>query len=65
MKHAKSMRSLPIKWSLNYIAQKNVDKTVSALFASRCQKCSVDKLKLYGGVEYKILHHQFFDGKIF
>ena len=64
MKHAKSMRSLPIKWSLNYIAQ-NIDKTVSALFASCCQKCSVDKLKLYGGIEYKILHHQFIDRKIF
>ena len=45
---------------INYI-----DKIVSALFAFRYQKCSVRKLKLYGGVEYEILHHQFFDGNIF
>ena len=51
-----------IKWSLNYAAQKNIDKIVSGLFAFRCQKCSVCKLKLYAGGEYKSLHHQFFDG---
>ena len=38
-----------IKWSLNYSAQKNIDKIVADLFAFRHQKCSVCKLKLYAG----------------
>ena len=31
-------------------------------FVFRCQKCSIGKLILYAGGEYKILHRQFFDG---
>ena len=27
----------------------------------RCQKCSIGKLIIYAGGEYKILHRQFFD----
>ena len=53
-----------MKWLLNYnyIAQKNIDKIMSDLFVFRCQKCSIGKLILYAGGEYKILHRQFFDG---
>ena len=62
----KSQETIPgLGYSKNYTAQKNIDKIVSVLFPFCCQKCSVRKLKLYAGVEYKILHHQFFEGNIF
>ena len=59
MRHEKS-----IKWLLNYnyTAQKNIDKIMSDLFVFRCQKYRIGKLIFYAGGEYKILHHQFFDG---
>ena len=36
---------------------------LSALFAFRCQKYSVRKLKLYDGVEYKIFRREHFLNK--
>ena len=35
---------------------------MSDLFVFRYQKCSIGKLILYAGGEYKILHRKFFDG---
>ena len=46
----------------NYTAQKTIDKIMSDLFVSRCQKCSIGKLIFYAACEYKTLHRQFFDG---
>ena len=64
MKHAKSISLCQLNDHL-IILNKRILIKLSALFAFRCQKCSVRKLKLYGGVEYKIFHHQFFKGNIF
>ena len=63
MSYEKSVRSLPIKWLLNYnyTAQKNIDEIMSDLFVFRCQKCSIAKLIFCAGGEYKMLHRQFFD----
>ena len=66
MKHAKSISLGQLNGHLIILNKRKLIK-LSALFAFRCQKCSIRKLhvKLYGGVEYKILHHQFFEGNIF
>ena len=53
-----SVLQLDIWYALSCV----IDQIVSDLFAFRCQKCSICKLKLYAGGEYKILHDQFFDG---
>ena len=64
MKHAKSISRGQLNGHL-IILNKRILINLSALFAFRCQKCCARKLKLYGGVEYNILHHQFFEGNIF
>ena len=57
MRYEKSVRSLPIKWLLNYnyAAQKNIDKIMSDLFVFRC---SIGKFIFYAGGEHKKLHRQ-------